>query len=139
MREALEAIQRARQAERIYLRGRPTALVVDLARIRLAGDLAGAAPAGTVPGARNLKDRDALLARYSRAIELLPGGAALDSLQLLRIDALETEPRFAAALGDAVTALRNSRDATAPLISARRLLAGPLRTTAGLPAWDTAP
>jgi hypothetical protein len=139
MREALEAIQRARQAERIYLRGRPTALVIDLARIRLAGDLAGAAPAATVPGAGNRKDREALLARYSRAIELLPRGDALDSLQLLRIDALETEPRFAAALGDAVTALRNGRDATAPLISARRLLAGPLQQTAGLPARDMAP
>jgi hypothetical protein len=80
-----------------------------------------------------------LLARYSRAIELLPREAALDSLQLLRIDALETEPRFAAALGEAVAALRNGRDATPSLIGARRLLAGPLRQTPGLSPWDLAP
>jgi hypothetical protein len=139
MREALEAIQRARQAERIYLRGRPPASVIDLARVRLAGNLAGASPAATVAGVRDRKDRNALLARYSRAIELLSRGDALDSLQLLRIDALETQPRFAAALGEAVTALRNGRDATGPLISARRLLAGPLRQTPGLSAWDMIP
>ena len=139
MHEALEAIQRARQAERIYLRGRPTASVVDLASIRLAGNLAGAAPAGIVAGRPDGKGRTALLARYSRAIELLPREDALDSLQLLRIDALETEPRFAGALGEAVTALRSGRDATAPLISARRLLAGSLRQSPGLSAWDMIP
>lgn len=139
MREALEAIQRARQAERIYLRGRPMASVIDLAKIRLVGSLAGAAPAGTAAGVRGRKDRDALLARYSRAIELLPRGDALDSLQLLRIDALATEPRFASVLGEAVTALRNGHDATVPLISARRLLAGPLQETPGLSAWDIVP
>jgi hypothetical protein len=139
MREALEAIQRARQAERIYLRGRPATRVIDLSKIRLAGSLADAAPARTLAGGRDPGDRAALLARYSRAIELLPREAALDSLQLLRIDALETEPRFAAALGEAVAALRNGRDATPSLIGARRLLAGPLRQTPGLSPWDLAP
>ena len=138
MREAVEAIQRARQAERVYLRGRPPASVIDLARVRLTGDLAGAAPAGTSAAGLNPSEREALLARYSRAIALLPGDAAVDSLQLLRIDALAAEPRFAAALGEAVTVLRNGRDATRPLIGARRLLAGPLHQLPGLPAWDMA-
>jgi hypothetical protein len=37
MRRALAAIERARQAERIYLRGRPAAVIVDVAHARLAG------------------------------------------------------------------------------------------------------
>lgn len=139
MREALEAIQRARQAERIYLRGRPSATVIDLAKVRLAGKLADAAPAGTLSPAPNRRIREALLGRFSRAIQLLPAPGVVDSLQLLRIDALESELRFAAALGDAVTALRAGRDATVSLIQARRLLAGLPESIAGLVPWDVAP
>jgi hypothetical protein len=139
MREALEAIQRARQAERIYLRGRPLASVIDLAKVRLAGNLADAAPAPGVPASRDWRIREALLARYSRAIALLPANAVVDSLQLLRIDALEQEPRFAAALGEVVAALRSGNDATGPLITARRLLAGPLESRPGLGPWGMAP
>jgi len=139
MREALEAIQRARQAERLYLRGRPSVVVIDLGKIRLAGSLAGAAPAGTAAGAEDRKDRHALLARFSRAIELLPRAEALDSLQLLRIDALGTERAFAVALGEAVTALRHGGDVTTPLVRARRLLSGPLVQSPGLSSWDMAP
>jgi hypothetical protein len=139
MRDALEAIQRARQAERIYLRGRPTPSVIDLAKVRLVGTLADAAPSGTLPSARDRRSREALLGRYTRAVERLPAREIVDSLQLLRIDALETEPRFAAALGEAVTALRTGQDATGALIRARRLLAGPLQAASGLEAWDLAP
>lgn len=139
MRDALEAIQRARQAERIYLRGRPTASVIDLAKVRLAGRLADASPAATVASPRTQKTREALLARYARVIDLLPSQAAVDSLQLLRIDALGTEPRFAAALGEATSALRAGRDATAALISARRILAGSPRAISPLEPWDVAP
>jgi hypothetical protein len=139
MREALEAIQRARQAERLYLRGRPSVVVIDLGKIRLAGSLAGAAPAGTAAGAEDRKDRHALLARFSRAIELLPRAEALDSLQLLRIDALGTERAFAVALGEAVTALRHGGDVTTPLVRARRLLSGTLVQSPGLSSWDMAP
>lgn len=139
MRDALEAIQRARQAERIYLRGRPTASVIDLAKVRLAGRLADASPAATVASPRTQKTLEALLARYARVIDLLPSQAAVDSLQLLRIDALGTEPRFAAALGEATSALRAGRDATAALISARRILAGSPKAISPLEPWDVAP
>jgi hypothetical protein len=37
MRAALAAIQRARSAERIYLRGKPPVVVIDVAKVRLAG------------------------------------------------------------------------------------------------------
>jgi hypothetical protein len=139
MREALEAIQRARQAERIYLRGRPATAVIDLAKVRLAGSLAGAAPAPTGSHTRDRKIRESLLYRFSIALGLLPDPAIIDSLQLLRIDALENEPRFAAALGEAVTAARNGRDATEAMVRARRLLAGPVQVQAGLKPWDFAP
>jgi hypothetical protein len=139
MREAVEAIQRARQAERIYLRGRPATSVIDLAKVRLAGSITDAAPRRIDTPDRDLRVREALLVRYSRAITLLPDPGAIDSLQLLRIDALESEPGFAAAVGAAVTALREGRDATTPLIQARRILAGPLRETGGLHPWDVTP
>ena len=139
MRQALEAIQRARQAERIYLRGRPMVSVIDLARVRLAGSLADAAPVATVSTGQDRRIRDALLGRFSRIIELPASAEVADSLQILRIDALENEPRFAAALGNVVAALRSGSDATASLIQARRILAGRLASTPGLPSWGTAP
>jgi hypothetical protein len=139
MRQALEAIQRARQAERLYLRGRPIASVIDLARVRLAGSLADAAPVATVSTGQDRRIRDALLGRFSRIIELRSSTEVADSLQILRIDALENEPRFAAALGNAVAALRSGGDAMVPLIQARRLLAGRLESTPGLPSWGMTP
>jgi hypothetical protein len=139
MLSALDAIQRARQAERIYLRGRPAASVIDLARVRLSGSLADAAPAATSANARDRRIREALLQRFSFALDLFPDPAIIDSLQLIRIDALEHEPRFAAALGDAVTAIRGGRDATDALVRARRLLGGAPRVRAGLSDWDFAP
>jgi hypothetical protein len=139
MREALEAIQRARQAERIYLRGRPAISVIDLARVRLAGSLADAAPSGTRSSSRDPRLREALLARYSSILGLFPRSEIVDSLQLLRIEALDAEPRFAGVLGEAVTALRTGGDATSALIRARRVLAGPLQSEPGLLPWTTRP
>lgn len=107
--------------------------------MRLAGNLADAAPAATVSPGQDRRIRDALLSRFSRIIELLPDTGMVDSLQLLRIDALEHEARFAAALGHAVTALRTGNDATVSLIQARRILAGPLESTPGLNAWGVTP
>jgi hypothetical protein len=113
MRRALAAIQRARQAERVYLRGRPPAVVVDVARARLQGADKGAANVrqprtpGDDPGSR-------LGARLTAAIALLGRApeAAVDSLTLLRVDALGGSPALAAALDDATTRLRDGRDAT---------------------------
>src|SRR5690606_12049400 len=122
MRLALEALQRARTAERIYLRGRPPAVVVDVASARLAGKERGddgvrhpRAPLDAAAAAR-LRRLDAALLLYRR-----DATAAGDSLQLLRADALRSAPPLAAALGEAVDALRAGRDATEPLARARRL------------------
>jgi hypothetical protein len=139
MRTAVEAIQRARQAERLYLRGRSAARAVDLARVRLAGRLADANPIAASGSPQDRRVREALLRRFTGALELLPQDAGVDSLQLLRLDALSGEPRVAAALGEAVGALRAGADATGALIAARRALAGPPRRVAGLGPWDAAP
>ncbi|MEO8294409.1 MAG: hypothetical protein ABI613_02760 [Gemmatimonadota bacterium] len=139
MRAALEAIQRARQAERLYLRGRPTATVVDVNRVRLAGKRADAGSSRV--GQRPTEERtiERLVSRFTTAIDLLPTSAGVDSLSLLRIDALSLAPDFAGALGDAIADLRGGRDATSQLIRARRLLARPAESRPGISSWDVIP
>ena len=141
MRLALDAIQRARQAERVYLRGRPPEVIVDVARVRLQGKRPEETPAersgraALDPAARRRAERlDAAIARLT-----VHDRAAVDSLVLLRLDALPDAPALAAALGDAVEALRRGRDATAALGRARRLAVGEPRVADTLPAWEGAP
>ncbi|HEY0972626.1 MAG TPA: hypothetical protein VGE02_16780, partial [Gemmatimonadales bacterium] len=88
MRRALEALQRAREAERIYLRGRPPAVVVDVARARLAGKERGAD--GIRRPGEPREDVAERLRRLDRALLLRARdpAAAADSLQLLRVDLL---------------------------------------------------
>jgi hypothetical protein len=59
----------------------------------------------------------------------------MTELALMRVDALTTLPDFAAALGEASDAIRVGKDATLPLLRARRALEGPPTVTPGLPAW----
>ncbi|HJU65836.1 MAG TPA: hypothetical protein VJ596_09175, partial [Gemmatimonadaceae bacterium] len=140
MRAALAAIQRAREAERIYLRGRPPAVTVDVERARLAGniDSARAAPRGR---RRALEDAALRNARRLDRVFLLLGndpGAAIDSLMVIRVDLLDTAPAAAAALGDAVDRLRTGREATDALVAARRRLVGEPEPSPALSAWDGA-
>jgi hypothetical protein len=126
MRAALAAIQRARAAERLYLRGRAPTNVVDLSKVRLAGKRDDAA--GTTRAPRTALDSTAARRerRFDRALTLLAADprAALDSLLLLRVDAIAQDPRFASALGVAIDSLRGGHDATAALARARRAAAG---------------
>jgi hypothetical protein len=135
MRAALAAIDRARQAERVYLRGRPAAVVVDVNRARLAGKLDSVRPAGRTPlpvdTARAPADRfarAALLAARDRR-------AAVDSLLLLRVELLDTSSAGAAALGDVIAALRADGDVAAAVARARPVLAGPARTEGAMRPW----
>ena len=137
MRRALAAIQRARQAERIYLRGKAPTVVVDLARVRLTGKDTGAAstrvPRQPVdPGAARRAER------LAAAIELASRtpAAAIDSLVLLRVESLDAAPRLAAAIADALDAMRNGRDATTMLARARRVAEGTVRGAGRLGAWS---
>ena len=138
MRRALEAIQRARQAERIYLRGKAPAVVVDLARVRLTGKETGspsvrvARPPADPAAARRAERLAAAIALASRT-----PAAAIDSLVLLRIESLDAAPSLAAAVADAIEALRGGNDATALLARARRVAEGGVRRGA-VGAWSGA-
>ncbi len=122
MRIALAAVQRARQAERLYLRGRPAPITVDLVRVRLTGKRADVLPAAVIGRPLDPRSAEALLVRFTRAVGLLPAPAGVDSLLLLRLAALEAAPAFAGALDEPLAALRAGRDATPPLLRARGLL-----------------
>jgi hypothetical protein len=126
MRAALAAIQKARAAERIYLRGRPPKIVLDINRIRLQGKQDGIDPTRRAPGPSAVAPALAHRARFHAALELLSRdpAAAVDSLVLVRVDALAELPRLAAALDAAIADLRSGRDATAALRVAWRALVG---------------
>lgn len=136
MRLALEAIQRARQAERIYLRGRPATIVVDLARVRLAGDRDTARPAMRSARAPTRTDRGALSQRFrqaARAVRTDP--STIDSLLVLRIDALEGFPAFARALREAIELLRGGHAASEALLRARDAIEYPSAERDSLALW----
>jgi hypothetical protein len=142
MRRALEAIELARRAERVYLRGAPLPVVIDLARVRLAGSLPDASPA-TRPAVAVDSVARTLDRRFVRIVELAARNtsAGVDSLLVLRIDALASNAPFAAAIADAASALRrgDSRGATAALVRARRTIAGPIIVRDSLTRWSVLP
>ncbi|MCU0634918.1 MAG: DUF4175 domain-containing protein [Gemmatimonadaceae bacterium] len=141
MYAALDAIQRARLAERIYLRGRPKEIVVDLAKVRLAGKTDRIGPTARTPRDNDDAPRLARLARFDGALARLATDrdAALLTLLSLRAELLAAPGAAAAALGDAADALRSGRDATEALIAARRALAGPAPVVRSMDAWSLPP
>lgn len=136
MRRAVAAIQRARSAERIYLRGTPPAAVIDLAKIRLIGTDSAKYEARRALAALPVSERR-IAERVLRGMALLGEGAdgALDSLRLVRLDALASSPPLAAALGELIDASERGRDATAPLMRARRLALAPWMRSTGALLW----
>ncbi|HUQ18679.1 MAG TPA: hypothetical protein VM099_03620 [Gemmatimonadaceae bacterium] len=136
MRVALAALDRARLAQRLYLRGMPPKIVVDLQRVRLTGKDHGAANSRTP---RSFADsaRVRLSSRFNAALELIARqpSRAITELALMRVDALTSAPDFAAPLAEAIEAMRSGRDATLFLIRARRALDGSPEATPGLPLW----
>ncbi|MDB4874617.1 MAG: hypothetical protein JWM41_1063 [Gemmatimonadetes bacterium] len=142
MRRALAAIQKARQAERIYLRGAPPPVVIDVDKARLKGKDKGIS--STRRGLSQLDSASRARAdRFARIIELAAREpqAVVDSLLVLRIDALADNPAFAAALSDAVTAMRRGKsdDAASSLARARRALGGTAVSRDSLSRWGLVP
>jgi hypothetical protein len=136
MERAIAALQAARAAERIYLRGRPPAVVVDLARVRLAGKDEGA-PTPRRPRPPADPARAERLARFDRVLDVVAAdpAAAADSLLLLRVALPEDARAAQRALDAAANALRQGGDVTLVLANARRaLVAEPPRRSA-LGAW----
>ena len=140
MRVALKALDRARLANRMYLRGIPPKVIVDLARVRMTGKEKGSGnirtPVSAADSARARFER-----RFSDAVELIESDPqrAVRAFTLLQVDALSSNPGFAAAVGEAIEAFRKGRDATLPLIRARRTLSGAPSATPGLPSWSGGP
>jgi hypothetical protein len=142
MRIALAAIEKARQAERIYLRGKPSTAIVDVAKARLSGKDKGIA---SIREARPIIDpvirrRSATFERVTSLIARDPDAAA-DSLLLMRVDALGDAPTLACALDDAARALRKRDNANIELawIRVRRALGGQPVQRAGVSVWEGAP
>ena len=136
MERAIEALQRARAAERIYLKGRPPRVVVDLAKVRGTGKEKSATGA-RAPRAPLDAEREARLTRFDRVLDLVAGdpGAAADSLLLLRLSLPEDDRATARTIDLAADALRRGGDLTAALQGARRALSGPPVRSGALLPW----
>ena len=137
MYKALEAIQRARAAERLYLRSRPSRAVVDIDRVRLQGKEKGT-PDAREPRTPATGVARAALARFARVVALsaTDPGAAADSLLLLRIDLLGSINSAAAdAAAQAADALRSGRNAGDLLATVRRSLGPAMTASDSLPHW----
>lgn len=120
---ALAAIQRARAAERLYLRGSPPRVVVDLARVRLQGKEQGS-PGPRAPRPAVDLARAGVLARFGAALDALAldPAAGVDSLIVLRLAVADRLPAAADALEGAIAVVRASGNATDALRRVRRAL-----------------
>ena len=140
MYRALEAIQRARSAERLYLRSRPPRAVVDVDRARLQGREKGS-PAARESRALATGVARVALARFARLVALArtDAAAAADSLLMLRIDLVGSHSTDGAAVAaDAATALRDGRDASDLLATFRSALGAGAVATDSLSRWSSA-
>ncbi len=137
MRVALKALDKARLANRLYLRGVPPRVIVDLARVRMTGKEKGLA--NTRAPRSNADSTQLRLERgFNAAIELiaLKPADAIRAFTMLQVEGLSSSPGFASAVGEAVDAFRKGRDATLPLLRARRALSGDPSSVPGLPSWS---
>lgn len=139
MRSALKALDRARLANRLYLRGMPPKVVVDIARVRMSGKEKGSANIRT-PRTPSDSARSGLERRFNDAVELIANKSAeaVRAFTMMQVEALSVSPQAASALGEAIAAFKKGTDATLPLIRARRALSGESTGASGLPAWSGA-
>ncbi len=134
MRRALRFLEQARQARRLYLRGVLPPETVDLPAVRLQGT-DSATVALRRPRDRLADPRRALLARLD-GLAGLAGQALVDSLTVLRVDALTAAPDVADPLARAIDAARRHADPGAPLGIARRRLERSTVATPALGPWQ---
>lgn len=138
MTKAAHALDRARLANRLYLRGRPPRVVVNIEKVRLSGKEKGLS--NSVTGQRTRADT--ATARFNRSLNsaLAIAGSDprhfVDALIRLRVEATSVNPAFAAAVGEAVDAVRTGKDATDALIRARRALFGAPRSGDATLPWS---
>lgn len=137
MRVALKALDRARLANRLYLRGMPPKVIVDIARVRMSGKEKGFASSRT-PRTQADSARVILERQFNDAIGMISSkpADAVRAFTLMQVEALSLSPQLASALGEAIDAFRKGKDATLPLLRARRALSGQPVGVSGLPAWS---
>ena len=140
MKRALDALQVARAAERIYLRGKTRPVVVDIERARLQGKDKGS-PALRTPREALDPARAARLTRFDAALKLAQTvpAAAVDSLLLLRLELIGRDDTASRALETAANAIRSGKNSTGALIRARRTLAGGVERRNTILPWGTIP
>ncbi len=140
MYRALRALERVRSSNRLYLRGLFPKLVVDLDKVRLKGTDRPTVEARE-PRPEMEDSRKMLRARLDGVMGLLSRGTGgiLDSLVLIRIDALTLAADVAVPLGKAIADVRAGREPLPQLRAARRLLLRATETVPGVPAWRGAP
>lgn len=140
MRTAASALDRARLANRLYLRGRTPRVVVNIEKVRLTGKDKG--QQNTAAGKRPRADTTS--AQLNRALDAALAIAAsdpphfIDALIRLRAQSTTTNPAFATSLGEAVDALRAGKDARLALARARRALLGAPRVGDPSLPWNGA-
>jgi hypothetical protein len=134
---ALRVLDSARTGNRLYLRGGAPVVVVNTARVRLTGhDKPDAGPRTPEPPTDTAAS--VAVARLESIAALAAGApaAAADSIAVFRVSIRSAWPSAAAALGEAVVALRAGRDPGASLARARGAIAGTPSVAQGLPPWD---
>lgn len=117
MRAAAAALDRARLANRYYLRSGVSRVVVDVPLARLTGTDKGSSSTRAPHAADTVRQR--LAREFAQAAAIRNRERAADELALLRVRALAEFPELAEALRPAIEALRQGRDAEGPLAAAR--------------------
>ena len=135
---ALAAIQKARAAERLYLRGVPPRVVVDLARVRLQGKDRGSDAYRVSQPPSDAARRNAL-DRLHRALASGSGSAAADSLLLIRLSLVGEWPAAAHTFDALIADVRAARDATSSLLAVRRALDATTSVRDSLLTWGRIP
>jgi hypothetical protein len=142
---ALAALDSVRKMQhRLYLRGKPPTIVVNLGRVRMHGTSKPAAGPWT---AEVGSARDSVRRRLRIGLEEIVGGAQTsgrgkmgrpglaDSLTILQVDALTIDPTLAGVLGEAVSAVRGGADPGPALSRARRMLNGAATADTSRSGW----
>ena len=134
---ALGLLEEYALAERYYFRGQPPELLVNLGRVRLQGlDTGYAAPRVRRQVSGEL--REEMLRQYTRSMQFLEAApdSAVNTLMLMQVDALREYPDLASFLGEAINAIRDGEDASAPLANVRRYLEGATIVRQSLTSWS---
>jgi hypothetical protein len=123
---------------RLYLRGQPPVLVVNVARVRLKGTStpeAAGRPTEVADDSVRLRlvQEFGAIVRSQHPWSERPGVA--DSLTVLQVDAIGVDPAVASALGDAVSALRARQDPAPSLARVRLQLGGRARADTAAGEW----